>query len=186
MTHYPLIVSISDKYFTEHREYVELLQKGSKRPYVQGTIVSDFDNDYFVPLRSKVPSRELRQFPDAFVTLSVPEKPQAGLDIRKLIVLGDNVDVSIQRRRLTPAEQYAKLRDKQDELWEKTSKYVSNYKELVRDGKTLTNEYKFTTLGYFHEELGLPEKEQSVANEDKIKSIAERRRAAIRQQGLER
>ena len=91
---YPIIVSLDQRYFDKEKH---LFLKGSPvfesltkddRPYVEGTLVADEMNTYFVPFRSHVDPNFAKKHSEAVVTLRTKSKPDAGLDIRKMLVVG--------------------------------------------------------------------------------------------------
>lgn len=173
MGNYPIIASISEDFFENHPQFTELLDNDDgQRPYVQGTIISDEKNDYFVPFRTNGKKSDVRRFPDRFVTLPTAEKPNAALDVNKMIILDKEVPISISRRRLQYNDQYRLLTQKQDELWGKVENYVKEYKKFIEEGNDIQEDprFKFTSLRYFHKELEIdddlpPQKSLSISSE---------------------
>ena len=162
---YPIIVSLDQRCFDKEKHLflegspvVESLTKND-RPYVEGTLVADEINTYFVPFRSHVDQNFAKKHSEAVVTLRTKSKPDAGLDIRKMLVVGNDTKLKV-RKHFINKEQYRMLIQKQDELWNKVEKYVSEYQREVRVGEKLRPEYKYTTLQNFHKELGLEKMEQ--------------------------
>lgn len=162
---YPIIVSLDQRYFDKEKH---LFLKGSPvfesltkddRPYVEGTLVADEMNTYFVPFRSHVDPNFAKKHSEAVVTLRTKSKPDAGLDIRKMLVVGNDTDFKVRRRGIDK-EQYNILLRKQDELWDKVERYVSEYQREVRTGEKLRPEYRYTSLRNFHKELGLETERQ--------------------------
>ena len=75
------------------------------------------------------------------------------------------------KRKLINDQQYQTLLEKQDELWDKVEKYVKEYKREVRAGERLRPEYRYTSLQYFHEELGLEKMEQQTERELDLENL---------------
>ena len=174
MENYPIIASISEDFFENHPQFTELLDNDDgQRPYVQGTIISDENNDYFVPFRTNGKKSDVRRFPDRFVTLPTAEKPNAALDINKMIILDKEVPISISRRRLQYNDQYRLLTQKQEELWGKVENYVKEYKKFIEEGNDIQEDprFRFTSLRYFHKELEInedlpPQKNVTISSEE--------------------
>lgn len=173
---YPIIVSLDQRYFDKEKH---LFLKGSPvfesltkddRPYVEGTLVADEMNTYFVPFRSHVDPNFAKKHSEAVVTLRTKLKPDAGLDIRKMLVVGNDTELKVRRRGIDK-EQYNILLRKQDELWNKVEKYVSEYQREVRAGERLRPEYRYTSLRNFHKELGLEKMEQQTERELDLENL---------------
>lgn len=173
---YPIIVSLDNKYFNSADELylngklVDESMGKSKRPYVEGTLVADENNTYFVPLRSNVNTLFAKAHPNAVVMLETDEKPKAGLDISKMLVVGNDTELKV-RKNFINKEQYRMLIQKQDELWDKVEKYVKEYKREVRAGERLKPEYRYTSLQNFHEELGLEKMERQTERQLDLENL---------------
>jgi protein AbiQ len=155
----PIIVQLNGKYFNEDNELVinqpipEALKK-RERPYVEGTLIADDNNTYFVPFRSKLNSKLVREFPELVLELPTANKPQAGLDLTKLLVVRNDINFKVSRGYIN-YDQYKELTKRQEELLTKIENFVSGYKKEVSRGEPLNSQYRYTTLKYFHKELGL-------------------------------
>lgn len=151
-----LIVKLPSSFYREHANDNEIMKKEA-RPYVQGTILSDNNNIYFIPFRTNLPaSSDIH--PEAYVPLKTKEKPFGGLDITKMVLLSKPEDVLILPIKYVTREEYNLLQNKQKELWDKVQKYVQEYQERIEKGQLLPAKYQYTTLRYFHKELNLPNK----------------------------
>ncbi|MEY8736796.1 hypothetical protein AB9M75_06065 [Lactobacillus sp. AN1001] len=151
------IVKLSDNFYKEHIHDKEVLNK-KDRPYVQGTLLSDNKNLYFVPFRTQLPLKAVNLFPEAFIKLPASSKPNAGLDITKTVLISSPENVEILPKAYIEKEQYRLLLQKESELWGKVKNYVQEYQRTVRQGKELSAKYQYTALRYFHKELNLPNK----------------------------
>ena len=193
MNDFPIIVSISNEYFDDEGNLVidkpinEAMKKPN-RPYLEGTLVADSDNTYFVPFRSHINETFARANPDAVVHLPTLGKPHAGLDISKTIVVNNNIDFHVNRSGIA-TDQYMELKHKRPELINKLGHYVEGYKQAIRKGEKLPTAYRYTTLKNFHEELGLPpyqESKREKQNELTNDELERRREFARRNRGLGR
>lgn len=150
------IVKLSNEFYLKHDNDVEILKK-KDRPYAQGTLISDVANIYFIPFRTNLPQKALKRFPEDYIELPTLSKPYAGLDITKTIILTEPEEVRLLPRAYVDNNQYKLLMRKKQELEKKVLDYVQGYKRLIKDKKGIKDKYQFTTLRYFHKELGLPE-----------------------------
>ena len=163
----PIIVTLPENFYRKNKLYLknkpleESLRK-STRPYIEGTLCSIDDNTAFVPFRTRINSHFMEKHPDAIVSLTKPPE-RAGLDISKMIILSPEMIQCEFKRKLINDQQYQTLLEKQDELWDKVEKYVKEYKREVRTGEKLRPEYRYTSLQYFHKELGLERMEQQTS-----------------------
>ena len=171
----PIIVTLPEKFYRKNKLYLknkpleESLRK-STRPYIEGTLCSIDDNTVFVPFRTRINSHFMEKHPDAIVSLTKPPE-RAGLDISKMIILTPEMIQCEFKRKLINDQQYQTLLEKQDELWDKVEKYVKEYKREVRAGERLRPEYRYTSLQYFHEELGLEKMEQQTERELDLENL---------------
>lgn len=171
----PIIVTISNNYFVKNSSKTELEKNKQNRPYLKGIVFPDESNDYFLPFTSNLDNYLLKVRPSACVTLPYGNKKKAGIDITKMIIISPKEIISINRRNINK-EQYELLKSKMPEVIKKTEDYIKSYKQKVKENRGepyLKNEYKYSTLKYFHRELGLEENpnillQKTIIKEDKI------------------
>lgn len=127
----------------------QILQKNRGYGVVSITI-----NDliYAIPLRSNL------NHTNGFKTISIEIDGQIvwnGLDYSKaLIVESDNIGTTSFNTR--NQEEFDKIQENKDKIKSEFAKYVSNYIKCVEKGTSSTDRrFKFTTLQYFHSELGI-------------------------------
>ena len=107
---------------------------------------------YAIPLRSNLNHK------NGFKTIAINIRGNIswnGLDYSKaLIVQPDNIErVSFKKK---DQKEFDKIQENKDKIKSEFEEYVSNYIESVRTGKSTTdNRFKFSTLQYFHSELGI-------------------------------
>jgi protein AbiQ len=107
---------------------------------------------YAIPLRSNLNHK------NGFKTIAINIRGNIswnGLDYSKaLIVQPDNIEsVSFKTK---DQKEFDKIQENKDKIKSEFEEYVSNYIESVRTGKSTTdNRFKFSTLQYFHSELGI-------------------------------
>ena len=117
-------------------------------------VVSITINDliYAIPLRSNL------NHTNGFKTISMEIEGQIvwnGLDYSKaLIVESDNIGTTSFNTR--HQEEFDKIQENKDKIKSEFEIYVSNYIKCVAKGTSSTDRrFKFTTLQYFHSELGI-------------------------------
>ena len=117
-------------------------------------VVSIAINDliYAIPLRSNL------NHTNGFKTISIEIDGQIvwnGLDYSKaLIVKSENIETTTFNTR--NQEEFDKIQDNKEKIKSEFAKYVSNYIKCVEKGTSSTDRrFKFTTLQYFHSELGI-------------------------------
>jgi protein AbiQ len=117
-------------------------------------VVSITINDliYAIPLRSNL------NHTNGFKTISIEIDGQIvwnGLDYSKaLIVESDNIGTTSFNTR--NQEEFDKIQENKDKIKSEFATYVSNYIKCVEKGTSSTDRrFKFTTLQYFHSELGI-------------------------------
>jgi len=117
-------------------------------------VVSITINDliYAIPLRSNL------NHTNGFKTISMEIEGQIvwnGLDYSKaLIVESDNIGTTSFNTKYQ--EEFDKIQENKDKIKSEFEIYVSNYIKCVERGTSSTDRrFKFTTLQYFHSELGI-------------------------------
>ena len=107
---------------------------------------------YAIPLRSNLNHK------NGFKTIAINIRGNIswnGLDYSKaLIVQPDNIEsVSFKKK---DQKEFDKIQENKDKIKSEFEKYVSNYIKCVERGTSSTDRrFKFTTLQYFHSELGI-------------------------------
>ncbi|MDA3768155.1 hypothetical protein PF586_06750 [Lactobacillus delbrueckii] len=180
MNDFPIIVTLDDRYYDKRGKLVigKRIEEGMRkptRPYLEGTLISDSDNTYFIPFRTNLNQKFAKSHPKAVLSLATPKSPQAGLDISKTIVVGNDMEFHVHHSGIDSA-QFQILLSKGEVLTERLGKYVDEYKREVKAGEKLRSEYKYTSLQYFHKELGLEKMEQQTEREldlENLKSLQE-------------
>ena len=173
----PIIVQLDHEYFNKDDSLViqqpiaEALKK-SQRPYVEGTLVADENNTYFVPFRSNLNPKLTSEFPELVLKLPTDDKPQAGLDLTKLVVVSNELNFKVNRGYIG-RDQYNDLSYRQDELQTKIENYIKGYKQEILQGKPLSPQYRFSTLKSFHKELVLPEAKTHLIEDRRLEQAAQ-------------
>lgn len=153
-------VRLSSDFFEKHAEDSEIEQKETRK-HLEGAILSDEDNTYFTPLRSNL--NQLEQYPELYVHLPLPNKPKAGLDLRKTVVISNNEvdDFVVKGFFKVPKIQLEEL--KKVDFISKLERYLEDYKLNYKDKK-----YQFSTFQYFHKELGIKKEKNLFTDNQKV------------------
>ena len=149
----PIFAMIKPSYFTDHFYLQEVLKKNS-RLYL-GLILEVNDNKCFIPLRSQINIQpKLRK---AGFHLPTENRPYAGLDYRKLLIINDESYVEVQKKVKIPNVQKEKIYNSIDLICLAVNRYINTYiKETLRERSEGHIHYKYSTLKNFHSELNLP------------------------------
>lgn len=123
----------------------QVLQKS--RGY--GVVYLSFGELIFaLPLRSNL------NHPNGFKTI-FDGKFWNGVDYSKaLVVLHDDLEEGIFETRVQG--EFDKIKANEEKIKSEFLEYLAEYVEAVQGGHSLHRKFNFTTLQYFHTELGLP------------------------------
>lgn len=149
----PRICLIDASYFTDKEDLTEM-NLDFNRPYLSLKITLD-NNDYYIPFES-----ELHTHPGlvdkALIILPYQTETKsfenAGINFEKTIIVNDPTYVieegSIKNN------QFNEIVLKYDFILRQFTKYINDYKKC-HDSEHLPFRFKFSSLKYFHDELGL-------------------------------
>lgn len=158
-----IFYKLSKEFFQNKQEmkFDEILEK-ENRPYLDGTVISDNSHNYFVPMRTNINSEMKKLHPELYIDLSTKDKPFAGLDLTKIVIIANNdlekfvgVKAGIQN------QQYNKLMKELPALDQKLQNFISDYRQHPNREK-----YKFSALQYFHKELGIEKSQQVIYTQE--------------------
>lgn len=150
------ILQLSNEFYSyyTHDKYPELLLK-DKRSYT--CLLIDLHYDYYicVPYRSEIHHNNCFKFKKT----ERSKNHSSGLDYSKIVIITDdnylNNDNSV-----IDSDEYQKTVDNIDKIVNQVDIYVSDYVSHCNNTKVLhkrefDKRYKYSTLRYFHEELGI-------------------------------
>ena len=147
---------LSDDFYNAYpREtFPEIMQKGL-RPY--NILLIDANNDYFicVPFRSEIKHRNAFLFKNS----ARSRNSSSGLDYSKICIVQKMNYISVSPG-IVDRDEYVEMYQNLDEIVEQACAYVSNYVAHQNGSAPLSatqyrKRYKYSTLPYFHKELGL-------------------------------
>lgn len=186
-----MYAKLTNDFFEFHKEDSQILKKAG-RSYVDGLLLSDSQNSYFVPFRSSLTLEAQRQYPNAVMLLgrqiTNPETgviEKSGLDFRKMVVIdsfeNNNQFTLVPYSNVSEIEQ-KNLQKRLQEFYDKAEKYVEGYKNYVAlSNKPSQSEFKYSSLQYFHKELGI---EQQNMQEDQ--SLTDKRDRVNQEKNVQR
>ena len=114
-----------------------------------GVIYLDYGGLVFaLPLRSNL------NHPNGFKTI-LSDGLWNGIDYSKALVV-DADDFELVAFKTRKNDEYLKIKRNKDKIEKEFIEYLTEYMTAISDGKALPQKFQFTTLQYFHTELGLP------------------------------
>ena len=142
---------LSADFFNKYNsaQYPEIEQKAS-RPYII-LLVKIEDNTFALPLRTNVRHPNCYKFKNSNRdTASV-----TGIDYTKAVIVNDAVYLGAEAT--IDDKEYIELNDRYFFIIKQFENYLKGYCNYVRGASNTYAEkkYRFTTLKYFHKELGL-------------------------------
>jgi len=151
-------VFIKKKYFKDNRSFIEMLDpynksKQSRRNY----IFLEFkykDNILLIPLRTEIP--DMRQIGQVGYRVPSEEKPNAGLDYRKMLIVNEDTYIEKPEYCKIPASQVKIISLNYNTIKNQVIAYVEGYIKSAKKGRHLRDKkYRYSTLHNFHNELGI-------------------------------
>lgn len=126
------------------------IERKDNRPYMV-VLVKIGNNTFAIPFRTNVRHNNCYRFKNS----TRPTETVTGLDFTKAVVVEKNNYIGNAAR--INDKEYIELDGKYHFIIEKFKKYVDGYIEYANGQVNEFNEkkYKYTTLKYFHNELGL-------------------------------
>ena len=135
-------------------EYPELLKKGS-RSYT--CLIIEFKEDYLVCIPFRTDMRHANGF--HFKGSKRAKKHASGLDYSKIVII-QNLDYLDDAKATVDQDEYHKLTKHIDTICKESSTYIDGYLlhqcgQHILDKNEYELRYKYTSLKYFHKELGI-------------------------------
>lgn len=130
-------------------DYPEIENKDN-RPYM--VILIQIENNTFaVPFRTNVPHNNCYKFKNS----TRPTNSITGLDYTKAVIVNDSMYIGDAAR--INDKEYTELNDNYAFIIKQFRKFVTDYIEFANGKQTyyLTKKFQYTTLKYFHNELGI-------------------------------
>ena len=142
---------LSEEFYKKYntKEYPEIEHK-AQRPYIV-LLVKIEDNTFALPLRTNIKHSNCYKFRYS----SRPTETITGIDFSKALIV--NEEGFIGKAAEIDNKEYVELNDRIAFILSKFCTYVNGYRKYVSGNANeyQAKKYKFTTLKYFHEELGI-------------------------------
>lgn len=131
------------------KQYPEIENKDS-RPYIV-ILVKIENNTFAIPFRTNVPHNNCYKFR----TSTRPTDSITGLDYSKAVIVNDEKYIGAPAR--INDKEYIELNRNYDFIIKQFRKFVEDYIRFANGNRSFYAEkkFKFTTLKYFHTELGI-------------------------------
>lgn len=151
------ILNLTSKFYNTYPDppYSEIIRKNT-RPYNCLLIQSHYDYFIAIPYRSNINHKYSYRFKYSRRS----QRTHSGLDYTKLVII-KNLDYVGNLNAVVDADEYKETRDKIDYIKKDVLTYITDYIEYIQgrsnkyDEKSFQRAYEFSTLKYFHRELGI-------------------------------
>ena len=152
--------------------FTELVSK-EQRPYNCLLIQSHYDYFICIPYRSSITHRYAFKFRKS----ERSKKTKSGLDYTKTVIIKDSTFIS-DKDAIVDSDEYSETRQHIDRIVSDATGYVDEYVKYVKGEATDLSEqefkrkYDFSTLQYFHNELGIPEETHVEEENSALNSVS--------------
>lgn len=150
------ILNLTDKFYKNYssEQYHELLQK-NKRAYNCLLIETHYDYYICIPFRTEITHKFAYKFKDSVRS----KEHNSGLDYTKMIIV-NNPEYLSSKEAVVDRDEYIEVVKNIDEIVEQVLDYLEEYINWFHDKSELSKKkyvkrYKYSTLKYFHKELGI-------------------------------
>lgn len=142
---------LSEEFYVKYNciDYPEIENKNN-RPYMV-VLVKIKNNTFAVPFRTNVPHNNCYKFKNS----TRPTNSITGLDYTKAVIVNESKYIG-QAARINDKE-YTELSNNYKFIIRQFEKFVSDYIDFAmgKKGYYASKKFKYTTLKYFHNELGI-------------------------------
>ena len=142
---------LSAEFFAKYNstDYPEIENKNN-RPYMV-ILIKIENNTFAIPFRTNVPHNNCYKFKSS----TRPTNSVTGLDYTKAVIVNDSSYIGDAAR--INDKEYIELNSNYHLIIKQFSKFVADYIEFVKGKNSYytSKRFKFTTLKYFHAELGI-------------------------------
>lgn len=147
------LIFLTQKFYDDNSENTELSIK-ELRPYILFVVCYN-GLDFGIPFRSNISHKYFHK---------TSTEINAGIDYTKSVVISDEKYIDKSKNPILREDEYKNIIGKEHFIKEKFIKYIKNYKKAfvkVVEGKAHPRDInlcKFSTLQYYHKEIGIQEK----------------------------
>lgn len=152
------ILNLTDQFYSDYpaKPYDELIRKNS-RPYNCLLLQSHYGYFICIPYRSHINHPYAYKFKNSIRSKST----KSGLDYSKIVIISHNEYIS-DTNAVIDRDEYKETRDKIEYIKNDAQKYIDDYVDYLSgkltkyDSREFERKYQYSTLKYFHKELGIP------------------------------
>lgn len=152
------ILNLTQQFYVDYPDppYKEILRKDN-RPYNCLLLQSNYGYYICIPYRSYINHKYAYMFKNSIRS----QRTRSGLDYSKIVIIADDKYVGITDA-VVDQDEYNETRNNIEYIKNDARKYVDNYvdyligKSTKYDKKEFARTYGYSTLQYFHKELGIP------------------------------
>ena len=151
-------VFILEEYFKKNNHLVEILDPGNLEKQAQRKYIflgfKYNDNTLLVPLRTEMP--DMSKIGQVGYRVPSEEKPNAGLDFRKILIVNDSRYIEIPHYWKIPSSQVRTINANYSTIKSQVISYVDGYIKSAKKNRHLRDKkFCYSTLHNFHSELGI-------------------------------
>lgn len=160
------ILNLTNKFYADYPDppYKEIVRKNS-RPYNCLLVQSHYGYFICIPYRSHINHRYAFKFKKSIRS----KRANSGLDYSKIVIIR-NSDYIGSADAIIDKDEFNETRDNIKYIKKDAQQYIDNYVDYVMgriekyDKKEFNRIYGYSTLQYFHNELGLTMSDKDVTN----------------------
>lgn len=151
------VLNLTQKFYTDYPDppYKEIVRKNS-RPYNCLLIQSHYGYFICIPYRSHIRHKYSFMFKNSLRS----KRAKSGLDYSKIVIVADNNYIG-QTDAIVDKDEYNETRNNIEYIKNDAQEYVDDYVNYLTgnstkyDKKEFERIYQYSTLQYFHKELGI-------------------------------
>lgn len=151
------ILHLTAKFYTDYPNppYKEILEK-ENRPYNCLLIQSHYGYFICIPYRSNIKHKYAFKFKNS----TRSKKTRSGLDYSKMVIITKNEYIGISNA-IIDQDEFKETRDNIEYIKNDVQKYIDDYVAGISGDTTIYDRvefkriYEYSTLPYFHNELGI-------------------------------
>ena len=152
------ILNLTDQFYSDYpvQSYDELIRKNS-RPYNCLLLQSHYGYFICIPYRSHINHPYAYKFKNSVRS----KNTKSGLDYSKIVIINHKEYIS-DTNAVIDRDESKETRDKIEYIKNDAQKYIDDYVDYLSgkltkyDSREFERKYQYSTLKYFHKELGIP------------------------------
>ena len=158
------ILNLTPQFYRDYPSppYNELIRKNS-RPYNCLLLQSHYGYFICIPYRSHINHKFAYKFKNSIRS----KKVNSGLDYSKIVIIKHSEYIS-DANAVIDNDEYKETRDKIEYIKNDAQRYIDDYvgclsgKSAKYSSREFERKYRYSTLKYFHKELGIPDDNFSI------------------------